>query len=310
MEVTKVLVTGGAGFIGSHTVDLLLGQNKQVIIIDNLTSGKKENLNLTHPNLQLIEGDILDYALIKKTVAECDAVLHLAAIVSVQDTIDKPLYSFQVNTQGHLHILQAIHETKKPVRLVYASSSAAYGEAKNLPCSDNRPLADPPISPYALQKINNEEYAHLYHSLYGVNSQGLRYFNVYGPRQDPNSPYSGVISRFLKAYQADNELTIFGDGNQSRDFIYVADVARANYLALLGHSQQTVNIATGQSQTLLNLIKHIEEAGDKKAKCRFDPPRVGDIYHSYAETQLARDILHFQYLVPLSEGIRLLVQPK
>ena len=197
MKPQHILVTGGAGFIGSHTVDLLLRQGKHVIVLDNLSSGKLENLNLQHPDLEFVEGDILEYPLIEDLLRGCDALLHLAAISSVQLSIDNPLYSFQVNTLGFLHVLQAIYKTKRPIRLVYASSAAVYGEVKELPCRDDTLLSGTLLSPYALQKRQDEEYAELYARLHAIQSLALRYFNVYGPRQDPHSPYSGVISRFF-----------------------------------------------------------------------------------------------------------------
>jgi nucleoside-diphosphate-sugar epimerase len=307
IPIQRILVTGGAGFIGFHSVNLLLQQNKEVIVLDNFSSDNASPLRLTHPQLELVKGDILNYTLVKKLVSRCDAVLHLAAVVSVQQTIEHPIHSFQVNTLGHLHILEAIRELNRPIRLVYSSSAAVYGQANTLPCRDDQPLLDPPISPYALQKINNEEYAQLYKTLYGVNSVGLRYFNVYGPGQNPNSPYSGVISRFLEAYQQQSELIIFGDGHQSRDFIYVTDVAQANWLALQSDASGVMNIATGQPHTLLNLIKYIEEAGEKIAAVKYEHAKVGDIYHSYAANKLALDCLNFQPSISLQQGIRLLV---
>src|SRR3990167_9899318 len=208
----RILVTGGAGFIGSHTVELLLQQGKQVVVLDNLSYGKQANLNLQHPDLEFIEGNILEYPLLVDLLSSCDAVLHLAALSSVQQSIEHPIYSFQVNTQGFLHVLQAVYKAKRPIRLVYASSAAVYGNLAQLPCREDQPLMGLPLSPYALQKMHNEQYAHLYKELHGIPSLGLRYFNVYGQRQDPQSPYSGVISRFVDSYLKDHELTLFGDG--------------------------------------------------------------------------------------------------
>src|SRR3990167_3787792 len=246
MKLNRVLVTGGAGFIGSHTVDLLLKQDKQVIVLDNLSSGRLTNLNMQHPNLEFVEGDILEYPLIEDLLKNCNAVLHLAAIASVPMTIEDPIYSFQVNVQGLLHVLQAVHVTKRAIRVVYASSAAVYGNAASLQCRDDVPLSSPPISPYALHKINNEQYADLYARVFGVNSLGMRYFNVYGARQDPSSSYSGVISRFIDAYKNNTELKIFGDGLQSRDFIHVGDIAHANVMALESAYAGVLNIAMGQ----------------------------------------------------------------
>lgn len=303
----RILVTGGAGFIGSHTIDLLLQTGWQVVVLDNLFSGKLENLNLAHPDLEFIQGDVLEYPLLEDLLANCQAVLHLAAIVSVPYSIENPIYSFQVNTQGFLHIIQGIRKIRRPIRLVYASSAAVYGNADLLPCRDDAPLSSAPLSPYALQKIQAEEHARLYEQLYGVKSLGLRYFNAYGSRQDANSPYSGVISYFLAAYQNDKELVLFGDGQQSRDFIHVTDIAKANLLALKSDYSGVLNIATGKAQTLLKLIEYIESAGDKSAKLRMEPARDGDIKHSYAAITLAEKYLGFKYSLSLKEGIQQLL---
>ena len=305
--IQRILVTGGAGFIGSHTVDWLLRQGKQVVILDNLTSGKLSHLDLQHPDLEFIEGDVLEFPLVLDLLNGCDAVLHLAAIASVPRTIEDPVYTFQVNTQGFLHVLQAIRIAKRPIRLVYASSAAVYGEATALPCRDDLPLSGVPLSPYALQKIHAEDYAALYARLHGVNSLGLRYFNVFGQRQDPDSPYSGVITKFINAYKSGVELKIFGDGKQSRDFIHVSDVAKANYLALTGDYYGVLNIATGQPESLLHMIQYMESAGKKPATVVHEPARVGDILNSYAATKMAEQHLEFKYSVSLKEGIELMM---
>lgn len=305
--LSRILVTGGAGFIGSHTTELLLKAGNEVVVLDNLSSGKLTNLDLQQPGLEFIEGDILEYPLVEDLVSSCDAVLHLAAISSVPQSIANPIYSFQVNTQGFLHVLQAIYQAKRPIRLVYASSAAVYGDVAKLPCDDSEPLLELPLSPYALQKKHDEDYAALYAKLHGVSSLGLRYFNVYGDRQDPNSPYSGVISRFLDAYREDKELTIFGDGLQSRDFISVLDIARANVLALQGAYSGALNIGTGRPETLLQLVEYIGLAGGKPAKVRYAEARAGDIRESFAKVSEAKEQLGFESTISLKEGIRQLV---
>lgn len=307
MKPQHILVTGGAGFIGSHTVDALLNDGRAVTVLDNLSSGSILNLPMNHPNLTFIEGDILEYPLVAELLADVEAVLHLAAIASVPKTIELPAYTLQVNTLGFIHILEAVRQLNRPLRVVYASSAAVYGDAPTLPCDDRKPLEAPPLSPYALQKLNCEQYAALYLHLHQVNSLGLRYFNVYGSRQDPNSPYSGVISRFLEAYAKDEILTVLGDGLQNRDFIHVSDIARANVLALDSSVSEAMNIATGHPQTLLQLIEYIEEAGGQLAKKQFAPARAGDIRASYATTVLAEQLLHFQAKTPLKTGIAELV---
>lgn len=307
MKPERILVTGGAGFIGSHTVDALLAAGRQVLVLDNLSSGRLTNLPLSNPNLTFIEGDVLEYPLVLDLLHEVDAVLHLAAIASVPQSIDFPAYTLQVNTLGLVHVLQAVHESGRSLRVVYASSASVYGDEPHLPCNDERELAAPPLSPYALQKLNCEQYADLYTRLHQQACFGLRYFNVYGTRQDPNSPYSGVISRFLEAYQAGSPITLLGDGLQSRDFIHVSDVARANLRALDAGVSGVVNVATGKPETLLQLIEYIEEAGGRSVEVVKAPARVGDIRASYATTQHAEHLLDFTTSVSLKNGIAELV---
>ena len=299
----RILVTGGAGFIGSHTVDLLLAQGLQVVVLDNLASGHLANLDLAHPQLSFVNGDILDFPLLLSLVQKSDAVLHLAALPSVPKSIEDPVGSLKINMEGFINVLQAIRQTDRPIRLVYASSAAVYGDSVVLPCNDEMGLPESVLSPYALEKANNERYARLYEQLFGVKSLGLRYFNVYGLRQDPASPYSGVISRFIENYQQNVPITIFGEGKQSRDFIHVSDVARANWLALQNNYCGALNIATGIPETLLHLVSYLETAGKRKASLNFAPARVGDIQQSWAATEKAAGALSFRYQVSLEQGI-------
>lgn len=303
MNLQRILVTGGAGFIGSHTVDLLLAQDKEVLVLDDLSSGKLENLNLQHPNLEFIEGNVLEYFFLEELIAQVDAVLHLAAIVSVPKSLENPILSFQVNTQGILHVLQAVYKTGRHIPVVQASSAAVYGNA-DAPCNDEIPLSRQPLSPYALQKIHAEDYGNLYQQLYGIKSIALRYFNVYGSRQDAASPYSGVISRFMEAYQHNKSLIIYGDGSQTRDFIHVSDVAKANWLALQGGEEGAVNIATGHPHSLLQVIEYIKNSGSRQPGIQFEPPREGDIKHSYAAIQKARETLGFTSSISVQDGMR------
>lgn len=299
----KILVTGGAGFIGSHTVDLLLTKGMHVIVYDNLSTGKLSYLDQTHPYLRIVHADILDESVLTKEIAACDAVLHLAALASVPKSIENPVQSMETNTLGFLHVLQAIRASKKPIRLVYASSAAIYGSVNKLPCNDRLELSEVALSPYALEKANNERYASLYSRLFGIQSLGLRYFNVYGPRQDPASPYSGVISKFMTNYMDNLPIVVFGDGRQTRDFIHVQDVARANWLALQSTYYGALNIATGVPETLINLIRYIEAAGNHSAEIRFTAARSGDIRESYGQVDLAKKQLRFQHEIGLKEGI-------
>ena len=296
----RILITGGAGFIGSHTADLFLQQDWRVVVFDNLVSGKLNNLNVFHPNLRVVQADILDYPALLKEVSACDVVLHLAALSSVPQSIEDPVQSLKVNTLGFLHVLQAIRESQKSIRLIYASSAAVYGCVAQLPCSDEKIVSSVVLSPYALEKANNERYADLYARLFGIKSIGLRYFNVYGLRQDPASPYSGVISKFIERYQKNEVIQIFGDGEQSRDFIHVSDVARANLLAVQSEKSGVFNIATGVPETLLNLVRYIEAVGGKKAQLECQPARVGDIPKSYAAISKAEQEFGFFFIFSLS----------
>ena len=304
----RILITGGAGFIGSHTVDLFLQQGVQVVVLDNLATGKVTHLNLFHPNLRFVQADVLDYAALAKEVAASDVVLHLAALPSVLQSIADPIQSLKIHTLGFLHVLQAIRESNTGIRLIYASSAAVYGADVELPCSDELPLLLAPLSPYALEKANNERYADLYGRLFGIKSLGLRYFNVYGSRQTSGSLYSGVIAKFIEQYQKNKLLTIFGDGQQSRDFIYVADVAQANWLAVQSDYCGVLNIATGVPETLINLIGYIEAVGGYKAKVEFTTPRAGEIANSYACVAKAVNHLHYRYATELAQGIGVLLK--
>ena len=308
--IQHVLITGGAGFIGSHTVEYLLQQGKSVCVLDNLSSGTLDHLPLQHQHLQYIKGDILDLPLLTKLVAAADAILHLAAIASITQSIDDPLSSLQTNTLGFVHLLDIIRQLNQPIRLVYASSAAVYGDQQGQVSTDLDPLASPGQhgSPYALQKLHCEHYASLYNKLYGIPSLGLRYFNVYGPRQQPTSAYAGVISHFMHAYRNQQPCLIFGDGQQSRDFIHVWDVARANHLALSSEYTGMLNIATGQQHTVLDLIHYIERAGGEKLSYQFSTPRAGDIYHSYATIGQAAKQLGFHYAITLDHGITRMCQ--
>jgi len=301
----RVLVTGGAGFIGSHTVDLLLSKGLKVSVIDNLETGKLTNLDILNPDLEFFQADIRDKKIMKQQVARADAVLHLAALPFVQQSIDEPLVSLGVNLEGFVHVLEAVRHNHKKIKVVYASSAAVYGESKELPCSDTAVALDEPLSPYALEKFSNEKYAALFARLFEMKCMGLRYFNVYGARQDPKSPYSGVISKFMDQYKAKEPLTVFGDGKQTRDFIHVSDVARANFQALTCDYSGVVNIATSTKETLLNMISYIEAAGGYKAEVKFDKARLGDIYESYADVASAKKHMDFSSKVALKDGLAL-----
>jgi len=297
----NVLVTGGAGFIGSHTVDHLLEQKQNVVVLDNFSSGDKRNLPLQHPQLKVVEGDIRDVSAVAEAAEDITHCLHLAAQVSVVKSLEDPAGSASQNILGFINVLNAA-KNNKVKRFVYASSAAIYGNPVSLPLDETVPLN--PGSPYGLEKQINELYVDLFKSLYAISACGMRYFNVYGPRQDPKSPYAGVITLFYDAIQANHPLTIFGDGLQTRDFIYVNDVARANVAALGSDYQGALNIATGVTVTLLELIETIEKIVGNKCDKEFKPARKGDIKHSAASTSGLRKSLKMIARHSLEEGLR------
>ncbi|MEY2335503.1 NAD-dependent epimerase/dehydratase family protein [Acidithiobacillus ferrianus] len=297
-----ILITGGAGFIGSHTVDLLLESGCQVRVLDNLSSGSRGNLPRSS-RLQLIHGDILDRKTVQIATEGVNHVLHLAAQVSVQKSVDNPIQSCQQNILGFLTILDAAH--KVGARLVYASSAAVYGEPIELPIKETNPIR--PISPYGLEKVTNEQYASLYTRLHGTSQLGLRYFNVYGPRQDPTSPYSGVITKFIHMLLAGRSLTVRGDGLQERDFIHVRDVARANVAALSSDYVGVLNIAGGQAITIRQLTEVMTRILGSAIVLSHTPNIPGDIRRSVAQNGAM--IKHLgKPQVTLAEGLAELMQ--
>lgn len=301
--MNRVLVTGGAGFIGAYSTACLLSHGFPVTVLDDFSTGRADSLPEGAAALRCIEGDILDYPLLVSALADCDAVLHLAGKVSVEASLADPVASCRVNVLGFLHILQAIRESGRRVRLVYASSAAVYGELSE-PAQEALPLSGAFLSPYALQKAEMEYHAAQYQRL-GVPSLGLRYFNVYGKGQRANSPYAGVIARFRAAHCAGRPLTVLGEGRQTRDFVHVQEVARANLLALKSSAEGVLNIAAGTSESVLDLITHLERVTGKRAAVQFQPARPGDILHSAASTAAACQQLGFQSSISLRQGLAL-----
>ncbi|MBB5019881.1 UDP-glucose 4-epimerase [Chitinivorax tropicus] len=298
-----ILVTGGAGFIGSHSVDALLSAGFSVRVLDNLSSGKLDNLP-KHPRLSFVQADISDAAAVDAAMDGVEAVLHLAAQVSVQASIESPAFSAQSNIAGFINVIEAArkHGVK---RLVYASSAAVYGTPAQLPLDETSPTR--PLSPYGLEKLINDQYAALYRELHGFSSLGMRYFNVYGPRQDPRSPYAGVISRFIDRLQQQAPLTVFGDGGQTRDFIFVKDVAKANLAALQSSLQGVCNIGTGRSVTLLQMIDSLGQAASRGLQVDHQPARDGDIRESATQVTRMNQSLGVVASVGLIDGLKELV---
>jgi UDP-glucose 4-epimerase len=300
----NVLLTGAAGFIGSHTCEALLARGWRVRAVDNLSSGRRENLPVD-PRIELRVADVRDRDAMNAAAAGMDAVLHLAAQVSVQASVADPVGSAGHNVTGFLNVLDAAR-TAGVKRVVYASSAAVYGIPAALPLDEASPTA--PLSPYGLEKSIDDQYAALYAALYGTRALGLRYFNVYGPRQDPRSPYAGVISKFVDCARRGDPVRIFGDGLQTRDFIYVKDIAEANARALAADATGVCNVGTGRSVTLLQMVDALEQVFGRAIERRFEPPAAGDIRDSAMRPERLRALLGFTPATALVDGLRALAK--
>jgi UDP-glucose 4-epimerase len=307
------LVTGGAGFIGSHIVDELVRRGEHVRVLDNFSTGKRANLQLPTSNLQLptaidiIEGDIRDRDAVQRAVTGVDYVLHQAALPSVQRSVDDPLTTNEINVTGALNVLLAAREARVK-RVVFASSSAVYGNSPTLPKHETMPTN--PLSPYAVSKLAGETYCRVFYEIYGLPTVALRYFNVFGPRQDPNSQYSAVIPLFIAAMLRGDPPTIYGDGLQSRDFTYVANVVRANLLACDRDEAigQVMNVACGERYTLLDLHRDLVKLTGRVLQPIFAPARPGDVKHSMAAIEQAQQTLGYAPVVDWREGLRRTVE--
>lgn len=297
------LVTGGAGFIGSHSVEVLLGAGMKVTVFDNFSTGKRGNLP-AHPQLRVIEGDIRDGRAVAAAMQGITHVLHLAAQIFVRVSIAEPLESCGHNITGFVTVLDAARRAGVR-RVVYASSAAVYGMPAELPLTEQS--ATGPLSPYGLEKLINDQYAGLFADLYGQNVMGLRYFNVYGPRQDPSSPYAGVISLFADRLRRGAPLTVFGDGGQTRDFVYVKDIARCNALALQSDAHGFCNVGTGRSVTLLTLIETLAAGSASKPQINFEAAVKGDIRESAMLPDRLRQAIGYVPDTPLADGLAALL---
>jgi UDP-glucose 4-epimerase len=295
-----ILVTGGAGFIGSHLVQGLRAGGHRVRVLDNLSTGSRDNL--TDPAVELLVGDLRDAAAVERAVQGVEAVFHLAAVISVPQTVADPVGSHAVNVDGTLSLLE--HARRAGVRrVVLASSAAVYGDDPTLPKTESSPTR--PLSPYGLHKLIGEQYLRLYHDAYGLDTLSLRYFNVFGPRQRPDSPYAAVIPCFVHALTNGSSPTIFGDGRQTRDFVYIDDVVAANLAALTASrpAGRVLNIAGGRGVSLLELLAALEQVFARRAAPVFAPPRPGDIRHSMAAIDAARQYLGYEPRTPLVQGL-------
>jgi nucleoside-diphosphate-sugar epimerase len=299
----RYLVTGGAGFIGSNIVDELLRRSHSVVVLDDLSTGNEENLADVRAGIDLRLGSITDLATVQSACVGVDYVIHLAARTSVPKSVKDPIESNYVNIDGTLNVLVAARDAKVR-RFVYAASSSAYGETPTLPKTES--MQPEPISPYGVTKFVGELYAQVFGRVYGLENASVRYFNVFGPRQDPTSQYSGVLSRFMLAVLKNEPIVIYGDGEQSRDFTYVDNVVDETLRACeaAGASGKVFNGGTGARITLNEVAKLLEKITGKKIETRYDPPRAGDIRDSQADVSLARKILGYEPRVLFEEGLK------
>ncbi|NUP12398.1 MAG: SDR family NAD(P)-dependent oxidoreductase [Polyangiaceae bacterium] len=308
----KVLVTGGAGFIGSHIVERLVREGHQVVAYDNLASGKRENLAHVGEikgagELELVVADVRDAPQLDYYASGCDVIFHEAAVVSVPYSVEHPQETHDVNIQGTLNVLHSA-KRRSVKRVVFACSAAVYGEDPEMPKRETMRAA--PMSPYGIEKITGEYYMSVWTQLYGVETVSLRYFNVFGERQDPASPYSGVISIFVDRVLKGSGVTIFGDGLQYRDFVYVGNVVDANIRAATtpGIGGRAYNVGCGQKTTLLDLLSTIERIAGSKVERTMAPPRAGDIRESIADIGRISDELGYRPTVGVEEGLRRLIE--
>ncbi len=303
------LVTGGCGFIGSHICEALVERGDTVRIIDDLSTGYKENIAEFSDQVELIQGDIRDENAVASAVQGVDGIFHLAGLVSAFDSVDRPMACHEVNLTGTLNILNAAKDARV-TRLVFSSSCALYGNNPQSPKTEAMPYV--PESPYAVSKAGCELYMQVFANLYGIETVCLRYFNVFGPRQDPSSEYSGVISRFVND-TSQGWACVYGDGKQTRDFIFVRDIVQANLLAMTSQKVgkgEVLNIGTGIETSLLDLLEHIQGISDRDFDILYKDSRPGDVRHSRADISLARELLGFDPAYTMRNGLaELLYQP-
>jgi nucleoside-diphosphate-sugar epimerase len=301
--LTRYLVSGGAGFIGSHTVDELVRRGHDVVVFDDLSTGKTANLAHVEPQVEILHQSITDLDKLRGACRGIDYVIHLAARTSVPQSMADPGDTNRVNVEGTLNVLLAARDAKVK-RVVFAGSTAVYGDTLTLPTREDTPAV--PISPYGASKLAGEIYGQVFHRAYGLEFVSLRYFNVFGPRQDPSSPYSGVLSRFNAALLEATPPTVFGDGEQSRDFVYVGNVAEANLLACeaKGAAGLVFNVGTGTRHTLNQTLALLEKVTGRPAKANYGAPREGDILDSQADITRARNVLGYSAHVGFEEGLK------
>lgn len=306
--MSNVLITGGAGFIGSHIAEALVADGHQVRIFDNLSSGHLHNLDHLKDRVEFVRGDVRDRAATGAAMKGMTHCFHEAALVSVFESVEKPFDNHDINMTGTLNVLQAARDAGVR-RVVFASSAAVYGNDPELPKRET--MRPQPASPYAAGKITGEYYLAIFAQLYGVQTVSLRYFNVFGPRQDPKSMYSGVISKFTDDVKAGRAPTIFGDGQQTRDFVFVKDIVQANLKAMFGAkvgAGEACNVATGQTASLLDMVRVLGELTGRPIAPNFKDARKGDIQHSSADIAKARELLGYAPQYTLKSGLQALLQ--
>lgn len=303
MADAPILITGGAGFIGSHLCDALLAKGYAVRILDDLSTGKRENLQLGNPRLELIEGDVADAALVQRAAAGCAAVVHLAAVASVQASVEDPVKTHQSNFIGTLNVAEAmrVHGVR---RVLFASSAAVYGNnGEGESIAEDTPKA--PLTPYAVDKLASEQYLDFYRRQHGLEPVIFRFFNIFGPRQDPSSPYSGVISIFSERAVQGLPITVFGDGEQTRDFLYVGDLVQVMVQALEQPQVEegAVNVGLNQATSLNQMLKALEQVVGSLPAISYGQARSGDIRHSRADNQRLLARFAFPQPTPMVEAL-------
>ena len=299
----KILVTGGAGFIGSHLAEALVKRGHRVRVLDDFSAGRRENLRAVKDDVEVLRGNCADPASARRAARGIEVVYHEAAVPSVARSVEDPVLSHRANATATLTMLTAARDAGVR-RFMYAGSSSVYGDARQLPKRED--MTPSPLSPYAVGKLAGEYYVRIFHQLYGLETLTLRYFNVFGPRQNPGSPYSGVISLFTTALLSGHTPILYGDGGQSRDFTYVADVVQGNLRALRarGLEGQHVNIATGHRVTLRQLLQALAREIGVPARAERRPARRGDIRHSLADVRAAQRLLGYRPRFDFEEGLR------
>jgi UDP-N-acetylglucosamine/UDP-N-acetyl-alpha-D-glucosaminouronate 4-epimerase len=299
-----VLVTGGAGFIGSHIAAGLMADGARVRVLDDLSTGHRENIEEIGGNLDFLQGSVADEALLNKALQDVEVVFHEAAIPSVPRSVEEPRQTHIASVDGTFSLLDAARRNKVR-RVVYAASSSAYGDQPTLPKVEH--MLPDPLSPYAVAKLVGEYYCQVFTRVYGLETVSLRYFNVFGPRQDPGSQYSGVVSRFISMLLSNERPVIYGDGEQSRDFTYIDNVVAANLNAASARkaSGKVINVANGQRITLNQLLAELKDlTGKHDVTAEYREPRVGDVRHSLADITLAKEFLAYESKVELREGLQ------